>query len=455
MPNQWSPSRRYFIQSSATAAASLALAQSALGKDKPANPNPKPSKGKSPYADIRVAFVGVGGRGGSDLNEATKAGCTAAALVDVDSVRLGTAAKKHPNARTFDDWRKMLDEMHNEIDAVLVATPDHNHAQVTMAAIRLGKHVYCEKPLTYEIWEARQIAEAARKYKVCTQMGNQHHSEDGLREQVDAIKAGIIGPIKEVHVWTDRPGGWWPQPAKHMGEQAAPETLNYDTWIGPAAMRPYDPAYLPFKWRGWWDFGTGALGDMGCHLIDPPYWALDLDAPISVEAKCEGGTKETGPAWSMIEYHFAAKRERAAVKLTWYDGGKLPPRDLTDDEPLPDKKNGVLYVGEKGTVFAATGGACQAVGPKAKDTPTKAPKQVLPHSPGHHAEWLRAIMNNDPQSALSNFDYAGPLTETVLLGNLAIKLNKKIVWNSEEMKAINASEAKHLIHRERRKGWEL
>ncbi|HZZ43610.1 MAG TPA: Gfo/Idh/MocA family oxidoreductase [Tepidisphaeraceae bacterium] len=448
--------RRYFLQSSAAMAASVALSRYARAEDAPANPNPKSDKPMNPYKDVRVAFVGVGGRGAGNLGEAVKEGCTPVALVDVDSKRLGEAAKKHPKARTFDDWRKMLDAMHGEIDGVLVATPDHNHAQVTMAAIRMGKHVYCEKPLTYEIWEARQIAEAARKYKVCTQMGNQHHSEDGLRSQVDAIKSGVIGAVSEVHVWTDRPAGWWPQPAKHSKElPAVPENLNYDMWIGPAAMRPYDPAYLPFKWRGWWDFGTGALGDMGCHLIDPPYWALDLDAPISVEAETEGGTKETGPKWSIIKYHFPARNGRGPVKLTWYDGGKLPPRDITDDEPLPDKKNGVIYVGEKGTLFAKTGGACERIGPRGKGVATTAPNPTLPHSPGHHAEWFRAIVTNNAEPALSNFDYSGPLTETVLLGNLAVKLGKKIVWDSEKLEVINAPEAKELIHRKRRKGWEL
>lgn len=450
--------RRWFIQSAAAASAAAALSHTVLGAEaKSANPNPKAHKANPQYADIRVAFCGVGGRGSGNLKEATKAGCTAAALVDVDSKRLGDAAKLHPAAKTFDDYRKMLDAMHKDIDAVLVATPDHNHAQIAMAAMQLGKHVYVEKPLTYDIWEARQLTEAARKYKVCTQMGNQHHSEDGLRDQVDAIKAGVIGNVSEVHVWTDRPAGWWPQGVaeRPTGSPPVPETLNWDTWIGPAPMRPYDPAYAPFKWRGWWDFGTGSLGDMGCHLIDPPVWALELGAPLSVEAVTHGATKESGPKWSIITYKFPARNGRGPVKLTWYDGGKLPPRELTDDQPLPDKKNGVLYVGEKGTLFAATGAACQAVGPNAKDTVAKAPSPILPKSPGHHAEWFRSIVTNGAEPAMSNFDYAGPLTETVLLGNLAVRLGKKIVWDSKNLEAVNAPEAKELIHRTRRKGWSL
>ena len=361
MPNPLS--RRYFLQSSA-AAASLALARAGFAQDdKPANPNPKPDKAASPYKDVRVAFVGVGGRGAGDLKDATKAGCTAAALVDIDSTRLAAASKLHPGAKTFDDYRKLLDAMHKDIDAVLVATPDHNHAQIAMAAMQLGKHVYVEKPMTYEIWEARQLTQAARKYRVATQMGNQHHAEKGLRSQVDAIRAGVLGKISEVHVWTDRPRGWWPQGVNRpTNSPPCPETVNWDAWIGPAPMRPYDPAYIPFKWRGWWDFGTGALGDMGCHLIDPPFWALDLTAPISVESNCEGETKESGPVAETITYKFPAKGDRGPVKLVWYDGGRIPPRELTDDQPLPDKKNGVLYVGEKGTAFAATGAALQGVG---------------------------------------------------------------------------------------------
>jgi predicted dehydrogenase len=452
MPNSFS--RRHFLQSTAATAAALGLSQYAFSQDKPANPNPAPAKPKSQYQDIRVAFVGVGGRGAGNLHEATTAGCTAAALVDIDSNKLGEASKKHPSAKTFDDYRKMLDAMHKDIDAVLVATPDHTHANIAMAAMALGKHVYVEKPMTHDIWEARQLTEAARKYKVCTQMGNQHHAKDGLRSQVDAIRAGIIGDISEVHVWTDRP--IWPQGiAARPAGSSAPSHVNWDSWIGPAPMREYDPAYHPFKWRGWWDFGTGALGDMGCHLIDPPFWALDLGAPISVEAVSEGATKECGPTKSAVTYKFPATNKRPGLKLTWYDGGMLPPRELTDDQPLPDKKNGVLYVGKKGTLFAATGAACQAVGPRAKDTPTTAPTKTIPHSPGQHAEWFRAIASNNAEPAACNFEYSGPLSETVLLGNLAVRLGKKIVWDAPNMKATNAPEAADLIRRPRRKGWNL
>ena len=415
---------------------------------------------------VNVAFIGVGGRGGGDLADTVKAGCNVVALCDVDNGALTHVAKQFPKARTYNDYRVLFDQMHKEIDAVVVATPDHHHYPASMMAMKLGKHVYCEKPLTHSVWEARQIARVAREQRLATQMGTQGHAAEPIRLLTEWIAAGVIGNVSEVHIWTDRPAGWWPQgidrPAKAEAEPASLQ--NWDLWIGPAPYRPYHSVYLPFKWRGWWDFGTGALGDIGCHAMDLPWTALQLTGPTSVEAAVSGQTSETGPLWSDIAYEFPANGTRSALKLFWYDGRN---KDTSKQSPawksmtrlheigeLGDREvpvNGQLYIGDKGKIIITEGGP--RLTPESKMKDFHAPPKTLPRSIGHHAEWLEACKGGKP--AGSNFEYAGPLAEAVLMGNLAVRLGKKIEWDSRNMRATNAPEAEGLIRRAYRRGWEI
>ncbi len=415
---------------------------------------------------VNVAFIGVGGRGGADLAECVKVGCNVVGLCDTDAGRLAGAARKHPGAKTYSDYRQMLDKQ-KDIEAVVVATPDHHHFHASMMAVKLGKHVYCEKPLTHSVWEARQLTQAARQAKVATQLGTQGHSNEPIRLLAEWLAAGVIGAVREVHIWTDRPAGWWPQGLdRPAGEDPIPASLNWDVWIGPAPMRPFKSGvYHDFKWRGWWDFGTCALGDIGCHALDLPWFALKLTAPTHIEATSFGGKPECGPLWSDIAYQFPANGARPALKLCWYDGrnrntpndspawkSMLPLRDrlgLAADARLPE--NGQLYVGEKGNIHVGEGGPRLVPEIKMKDFVR--PEKTLPRSIGHHAEWLAACRGGPAPG--SNWDFSGPLSEAVLAGNLAIRLAKPIDWDGPNIKATNAPEAAPLIRREYRQGWAL
>src|SRR6185369_9688541 len=283
---------------------------------------------------INLAVVGAGGRGADNINDLSGTGVNIVALCDCDRKRAAESFRRYPDARQYTDWRKML-EKEKGIEAVLVATPDHNHAIISIAAMHHGKHVYCEKPLAHSIWEAREMARVAASTGLVTQMGTQGHAYEGTRVAVEVLRAGMIGDVTELHVWTDRPAGWWPQGvARPVEAPPVPPELDWDVWLGPAPMRPYNPAYVPFVWRGFWDFGTGAIGDMGIHNLDTAFWALELGVPTVVEVKdCASATtapsmKETAPLWSVIEFHFPARKSLPAVKMTWYDGGKLTPKEL-------------------------------------------------------------------------------------------------------------------------------
>ena len=417
---------------------------------------------------INVACVGAGGRAGGDNEETAKAGGNIVALCDVDARTLANAAKKYPQARTYADYREMLEKEAKNIDAVIVGTPDHHHYLASMLAIGLGKHVYCEKPLTHSIWESRQLAAATQKAKVTTQMGTQGHAGEPIRLLTEWIAADAIGKVKEVHLWTDRPAGWWPQGIDRPTEQvAAPAHMNWDLWLGPAPVRPYHPAYAPFKWRGWWDFGTGALGDIGCHAFDLPWTALKLTAPTAVQATSFGNKPECGPLWADITYHFPANGDRPALKLHWHDGRT---RKTAKDDPayewvttirklaeLPENveypENGSLYIGEKGKLVVGGGGP--RLLPESAMQAFKRPEKTMPRNTlGHHGEWLASIKSGE--LAGCNFgEYAGPLCEAVLLGNLAVRLNKRIEWDSAKLKAPNAPEADPLIRRAYRDGWRV
>jgi predicted dehydrogenase len=411
--------------------------------------------GRSLNETLNIALVGVGGRGADNHKTIQGLKQNIVALCDVDQNHLGAAARLSPQAKTYHDFRRMFDELHRTIDAVVVSTPDHTHAVIARPAIELDKHVYCEKPLTHSISEARVLAEAARRHKVATQMGNAGHSSEGTRGVVELVRAGAIGPISEVHAWTNRP--IWPQAIDRPAERpSVPSSLAWDLWLGPAPERPYHPAYHPFKWRGWWDFGTGALGDMGCHIIDAAFWALELGAPESVEAESPAlaAHPETAPAWSIVRYEFPAAGNRPAVKLTWYDGGKLPPLELFDGHNPAKDSSGSLFVGSKGRlVVQRERGRGYVLLPVQKFKDFTPPKPSLLRSPGHHQEWIEACKTGTPTG--TNFDYAGPLTELVLLGNVALRAGRKIEWDAPAMRTKSGSIDDQFIHRENRPGWAL
>jgi len=343
---------------------------------------------------------------------------------------------------------------------VIVSTPDHVHAVAAVAAMKLGKHVYCQKPLAHSVHEARVMAETARQMKVATQMGNQAHAGEPIRRAVEWVRAGVIGEVTEVHAWTNRP--IWPQGmAMRPPAQTPPSTLNWDLWLGPAPAREYNAAYAPFNWRGWWDFGTGALGDMACHIMDMPYWALELGAPTSIEAQSEGGTTESPPWWSTIEYQFPARGARPPVRFTWYDGYRgadfahaprnFPPAEVLEGQN-PDQWD-VVLIGQSGKMLFNRSNLDWIITPDSAIKDFAPPPKTLPRVENEDAEWLAACQGGP--AALSNFDYAGPFTETVLLGNVAIRAGKRIEWDAERLTCPNAPEADPFLRREYRAGWSL
>ncbi|MHC4557159.1 MAG: Gfo/Idh/MocA family protein [Planctomycetota bacterium] len=362
---------------------------------------------------------------------------------------------KYKGCASYIDFRKML-EKEKDIDAVLVATPDHIHAVATMAAIKNGKHVYCEKPLTHSIYEARKVTEAAREAGVATQMGNQGHSDEGIRLTVEWIRDGAIGDVREVHSWSHTGGDWaGNRTARPKERPAVPSGLDWHLWLGPASYRPYHPVYAPYKWRGWWDFGTGAIGDMACHNMDPAFWALNLGHPISVEASSSGINPETTPLTSTIHYQFPARKNMPPVKVTWYGGGLMPPRpdELEPGRELTGGGNGILFVGDKGKIMCPGWGGNPRIIPEAKMKSYKLPPKTIPRSKGHHRDWIDACKGGKPAS--SNFDYAGPMTEVILLGNVALRTCEKLSWDGPNMKATNVPDADKCIRPEYHNEWTL
>lgn len=398
---------------------------------------------------LNIAVIGSGGKGRSDLDGVSSENIVA--LCDVDSRRAAGAFEKYPNVPKFEDFRKMLDKMHHQIDAVVVSTPDHTHAVAAVTAMRMGKHVFCQKPLTHSLYEARLMRDTARKYKLATQMGNQGTASTSMRESVEIIRSGALGDVREIHVWSNRPV--WPQGINRPTEiQQVPKELNWDLWLGPAPKRPYNDSYLPFTWRGWKDFGTGAVGDMGCHTLNMPFMALDLVNPISVHAEVFEMTEESYPKRSIIHFTFPKRGNLVPCKLTWYDGGLKPSGDVLLGRELPG--SGCVVIGDKGRLSAGDDyGGSHLLLPEDKFADYKLPEPTLPRSPGHYAEWIRACKGGE--KAMSNFDYASALTETALLGNLAVLVGEPIYWDAERMKAINCPKADQYIHPEFRKGWEI
>jgi len=444
--------RRGFIKTTAAVATAAMTTRSLLAADATPAANPAPPATQPAASKLNVAVIGCLGKGKSNTDLVAKAGASIVALCDIDAGNLAKAATDYPQARTYNDWRKML-ETQKDVDAVIVSVPDHSHAIAALTAMKLGKHVYCEKPLTHNIAEVRKLTQAARENpKLMTQMGNQGHSSEASHEQVEWIRAGAIGTVTEVHVWTDRPV--WPQGVSRPdGTPKVPDSVNWDVWLGPAADRPYNPAYHPFKWRGYWDFGTGALGDMACHIMDVPYWALNLRNPAVVEAFGDGMTSESPPKWSIIRYEFPQLGERPPVKMIWYDGGLRPGLKLPDDFYLPVKDGGALLVGTGGMML------CTYLRPPQLTNSEKAqsyrpPSPTLPRPIQHHAQWVKACIGQGPAPA-SNFDYSGPLTELVLLGNIALRSGKRIEYDAASGQITNSPDAAKLLTREYRKGWEV
>jgi predicted dehydrogenase len=447
-------SRRTFLMASAGAALTSVAPQRVLGEPKTVPPSER----------INLAGIGAGGMGGGDIATLARLGVNVVALCDVDSERAAGSFQAFPKARRYKDFREMLDKEAKQIDAVSVGTPDHIHAVATMAALRAGKHVYCQKPLTHTLHECREVTRAAHKAGVATQMGNQGHATEGARLTNEWIRAGVIGTVREVHVWSDRAGRLWKQGiARPTQKPPVPATLDWDLWLGPMPERPYHPAYAPVSWRGWWDFGTGALGDMGCHIIDHPVWALDLRAPNFIEARTtldgsflEGNklNYETYPIASIIYYDFPERGKQPAVRMTWYDGGLMPPSPagLPANQRLPD--NGVLYVGSKGMMYHSSHGGMPQLLPRELHEEAKKVPRTMERSPGHYEEWVAACKVGP--RPISNFDYAGPLTEVVLLGVLALRSpGRRLEWDSEKLKVKNAPELNQFVRAEYRKRWSL
>ncbi|RIK77694.1 MAG: oxidoreductase [Planctomycetota bacterium] len=399
-----------------------------------------PAASRSANEKLNIACIGTSGQAGFSIGNIR--GENIVALCDIDDRLLGKAGGEFKGAEKYVDFRKCLDQ--KNIDAVTVCTTDHTHAPASMKAIKLGKHVYCEKPLTHTVSEARALAKAAEEHKVATQMGTQIHAENNYRRVVELIQEGVLGKITEVHTWAGRSWGGGDRPKE---TPTVPEWLHWDLWLGPAPERPYHPTYQPANWRKWWDFGGGNLADMACHHMDLPFWALGLTHPTTVEAEGPKVHPETCPLGLVVRYEYPAEKDRPAVKLTWYDGDKIP-REILG---IGTGGGGNIFVGEKGKMYADYGSFRVMLD---KDTgPLPKIKNPIPNSIGHHNEWIKACKEGTPTTC--NFTYSGRLTEAVLLGNVAFRTGKKIEWDAEKLEAKNALEAKQFVSKEYRKGWEL
>jgi predicted dehydrogenase len=444
----------------------------------------------APSDKLVIAGIGAGGKGSSDIGSFFASGkAEIGYLCDVDDRQAAGTVKKFPKAKYYKDYREMLDKEGKSIDAVSVSTPDHNHAVQALAAMQLGKHVYVQKPLTHDIYEARILTEAANKYKVVTQMGNQGASGDGVRQLIDWYKGGEIGDVTEVYCWTDRP--IWPQgvPIPTSANEAVPKELDWDLWLGTAPKREYSSILVPFNWRGWWDYGTGALGDMGCHIIAPPFQVLELGYPESAECSVANSFKkpwtaeyypESGPIASHIVLKFKGQNGKPDVKMHWMDGGIKParPDELLPNEIMGDGGNGVVFIGTKGKMMCSTYGLDPKLLPTSRTKEVSSPKTIerVPGGmEGHYAAWVEAAIagfgSDKAKNLSSRFDVAGPLTETVLMGNLAIRsynLQKKngnrtqypgrnitLMWDGANMKITNFDDANQFVKREYREGWKL
>jgi predicted dehydrogenase len=428
--------RRHFLKSSTLAGAGLWVAASGLL-----------AKGASPNDKLNLGIIGAGGRGAANLDSLKSE--NVAALCDVNSDALAAQAKNHPNAKTYADWRKMLEQ--KDLDAVVISTPDHHHALAGVNAMKRGLHVYCEKPLAHSVHEARAMQEAYNNSHVATQMGTQIHATDNYRRVVELIQSGAIGPVREAHVWVDQ-GIEGPR-SRPQETPPVPKTLHWDLWLGPAPARPYHPCYFKdrsMSWQNWWDFGNGALGDMGSHTIDLPFWALELQHPTTIEAEGPLPVRpETYPDQLTVRWEHPARGNQPPVKLTWYDGKQRPKSPEGVD--LNTWHLGMMFTGDKGILLADYGKWMLL--PEADFKGFQPPKPSIPPSLGHHEEWIHACKTGAP--TLCNFEYSGRLVEHNLLGTVAFRVGKKLDWDPENLKARNCPEADPFIRPPYREGWTL
>jgi len=425
--------RRRFLAAAASGSAGLVI----LGNSRSARTAESNEK-------LDIAIIGAGGRGAANLGGV--AGENIVALCDPDERRAAASFEKFPKAKRYHDYRKLLDEMDREIDAVVVSTPNHVHAPASVTAMRRGKHAYCEKPLSHSVFEARTAAQVAAEKKVATQMGTQIHASDNFRRIVELIRAGAIGEVRECHCWLRSGAGAGDRP---KDTPPVPEGLDWEAWLGPAPFRPYHPCYVPHDWHYWWDFGGGAFGNMGCHYFDLAFWALELRHPATIEAEGPPPHAESTPAWQHCRYEFPARGKLPPVTLTWTHGKtKVPP--VFAENKLPDWAWGV-FVGDKGMLLASY--PKRMLWPEPKFADYKPPEPSIPPSVGHHQEWIAACKTGSPTTC--NFDYAGAVTESVLLGNVAFRTGKKLQWDGPAMKFTNCDEANAYLRREYRPGWTL
>lgn len=427
--------RRQFLKQSA-ALSTAAIAGGVWSETKAAD-------SLSANEKLKVLCVGTANRAGANVDGVK--GENIVGLCDIDAKFLEKAAARFPSAKTYRDYREMIAQEADNADAIVIATADHNHAPAAIRAINAGLHCYCEKPLTHTVHESRLLAEAAERKGVATQMGTQIHAGNNYRRVVEIIRAGTIGDIAEVHVWVGK--GWGGGERPETGDPV-PEHLDWDLWLGPAPVRPYKAGrYHPANWRRWWDFGQGTLGDMGCHYMDLPFWALDLRYPTSVTAEGPEVHPETCPLGLTVHYEFPARGDLVPLKLTWYDGDHIPQTVAGEQAG----RSGVMFVGSEGKMFANYGSYKLFPEDKFKDfTP---PAESIPNSIGHHNEWIQACKNGTPTTC--NFDYSGALTEAVLLGNVAYRAGQTLKWDGNNMRATNCPEADELITKQYRAGWEV
>lgn len=434
--------RRHFIKASSVASVGFWVGTTSLAKTS-----------TSPNQKLNVGVIGAGGKGYTDQKHVrSEEFVHIAALCDVDALRAARAFQENPEATRYHDFRDMLEK--EDLDAVTISTPDHVHAVAAVMAMRKGLHVFAQKPLTRDIYEAHRVLEVARETGVATQMGNQGTAEDGFRRGVEILRSGALGTVREVHVWTNRPV--WPQGvATPRGYARVPESLQWDTWLGPAAWRPYNEGYVPFKWRGWWDFGTGAVGDMACHTCNLAFMGLELTVPTAVNViRAVKLNHDTGPSACVLRYEFPARGEGTVpIDFYWYEGGFTPVPEVC--EGLQIGKSGCIIVGDQGRLYSANDyGSDQALYPREKFADYRAPEPTLARSPGHYREWLDACRGGPP--ALANFDYAAPFTAAMLVGNLALRAGApRIEWDAESLRVTNVPEANRFVRSEYRPGYSL
>lgn len=450
MSKRVNPNRRTFIQTSAAAGAGFWAAGGVA-----------PKKSLAAIEEIRFACVGVGGKGSSDSDDAGRAG-KVVGICDIDDETLNKAGEKFPDAKKYNDYRKMFEELGDSIDAVTVSTPDHTHAVAAAQAMKMGKACFCQKPLTRSLWEARQLTQIAKETKVATQMGNQGTADSNLRKSAALIgKKKVIGTVKEIHIWTDRPV--WPQAyGLKVATTTPPAHVKWDLWLGPNEHQEYSPEIHPFKWRGFWEFGTGALGDMACHTLNMSYMALNLRDPISVAAESDRHDGICFPKWSKIIFEFPELDGRPACNMVWYDGGQVPPAELMKDLPKLGEEHfasGALIIGDEGMFFSPGD-----YGDLPRHTGVIVDGEFTPirklecddwvRSPGHFVEFAESIKGGP--AAMSNFQtYAGGLTETVLLGNLAVWSGKKVEWDAQNLVSKNVADLENVIRPEMHNGYQL